>query len=439
MPIPFVKKNTSDELNSLIGQHELQARSLPVHRTVGIQHSPPQRSQRVRYTTRPRIHQTTLFESLGLRFNPFAQGVTEQELELNFAEIYVEPEASLLNTLERVTSVFVFADYGMGKSATRLALEYLLRSTPGEAPTLAVRYTPKVWTDRTETLDDHLRAIAHELAIDAVIQTLERCASTTTPLTDQYVVALRRQAALLPHRLRAQIQAAIKHPPTGGTFWAPIRPAEWISLTPRWYELVQIMALGASEPEQQRTSWMVGIEDTYALGFGRIFVLVDAVDEADIDPGQLLSFLTPLFDHVPDLQKQGVFIKCFLPLELESHVQFTFKSAFDYLTVPPTTHRIKAVSPSNLQQILSSRLQAVRQPPHGITTLDQLAGPGVTESFQAWLAEQAQGSPRDVVVLADQLLDFHAQHGYRDDGRLHLRLDEWRAFQEEARQHASPT
>src|SRR5262249_14443771 len=76
-----------------------------------------------------------LVAAMGLRYDPLVTSVSESDAAPDFGEIYVDPRPSLLDLLKHRTSALVFADYGMGKTATRLALEYALRNSyEGQPP-----------------------------------------------------------------------------------------------------------------------------------------------------------------------------------------------------------------------------------------------------------------------------------------------------------------
>lgn len=373
-----------------------------------------------------------LIMALNLRLDPFRHVVTDQEVGLRFSEIYVDPEESLLSPLMERGSSFVFAQHGMGKSATRVALEYELRLTPGRAATLCVSYIPNSEIGAWTGPESHLERILQDLAIDVVIQAFERQHMTLEPLSDDVVDALERQASLLPARLRQRIQHYVDHPPADGVFWSSLRSVvEKITVSPRWIELLTIIARGCARLAPAQPSLHAALEDAHILGFTDVFILIDAVDDTSIDPERWLQFLSPLLKLLPQWQAQHVFLKCFLPLDLKKLLVAHYEHLFEVLTPSPSITTMEKMSASDLRRILQERIQAAKIDPASIVSFDLLAGADVRDGIEAWLAEQAQGLPRRVLSFASNLLDFHTTHGFQLQRRLYLTASEWQTFQQQ--------
>lgn len=368
-----------------------------------------------------------LVASLSLRYDPFRHRVTEQERELSFAEIYVEPEDSLLARLQRPCSTLVFAGYGMGKSATRLALEYELRLKPGPTPTLCVRYTDI--TNPIENLDD----LCLHLGQDMVIQSFERTVTSSGPLSAQFIEALQRQSATLSSELRlSRLKACLADPPESGVFWDELRPVvEPLSVNQRWKELLGLIIEGVRKQRQVHLSWDSSVQDARTLGFDRIDILIDSVDIGSVDPRQWIRFLTPLLRRLSSLQQHNIFLKCFLPTDVEDLICREFGQTFEVLTPAVDITTIDEMSVANLGSILRERLQASKNVRSATVSLDMLAGADIDQSIEGWLAEHAHGSPRRLLRLASRLIDFHVDHGFREANRTYLTANEWRLFQAE--------
>ena len=377
----------------------------------------------------PGPNRAQLIAALKLRYDPFQHRVTEQELGQNFAEIYVEPVESLLIRLQEACSSFVFADNGMGKSATRLALEYTLRLFPDiAAPTLCVRYEPDFIDAATQAT--HLRGIQTAIATDIVIQTFERYMTGLIEFDDRMIAALQRQAAILPAQLRAsRLRAAQEAPPQDGIFWdTTLRPmVEPLNTGARWRELLDIIAKAKQRSAYKRQSWHDTLKDIKTLGFTNIYVLIDAVDEKKVDPLDWLAFLAPLLNTLADLQDQRVFLKCFLPAQVEQSFRRQYERKLNLLTLSPEFTTI-ALTSTDLKHILERRIQAAKHHVSRVITLDLLAGSGIDESIEAWLVQEADGSPRKLLKYVSKLLDFHTEHGFQRNRRLHLTREEWSAF-----------
>jgi hypothetical protein len=371
--------------------------------------------------------------ALGFAKDPFNQRVTERETYFQFNEIYVPLDESLLDQLsDHAQSAFCFAEYGMGKSATRLALEYKLRLEPAYDSLLCVRYIPSHAADiksESALLDD----LCHEIAIDSVIQVVERSQRQPQNCNPAFLAALRYQAALLPTWFRRFIQSHV--PLSGetehdGVFW-PIaeRPAvESISPGQTWHALMAEIRDAITAPPG-RPSWPESIIQARALGFKQIFILIDAVDEIKQHPQRWMPFLDNLFDFLPRWQEKNIFVKAFLPTAVQTMFLDRYNKLIEGLTPPPHITTIGAkITETHLEQILLERLAAVKPQPFQETRLSVLVGVHLSESIESWLAHQANGSPRRVLELASRFLDFHADHVYSNGGRLDISPAEWTRY-----------
>lgn len=384
-------------------------------------------------TTAVQTSRDQLISALMLRQDPFRHKVTDQEIELNFGEIYVDPEESLLSPLLEPSSAFVFAKFGMGKTATRLALEYALRLTPGIEGTLAVRYDPNRDVGQWGNTKLHFNRLLQDMAIDLVIQTFERHNNSLHPLSNACIEALERQVMMLPQWLRNQIQKHAQQPTANGAFWGTIRPVvESMGISPRWHELMTILVRGTKRRGRQRQPTLaLALEDAHTLGFHDIFLLIDGVDDTSIDPHRWLMFLAPLLERLPTLQSQHLFLKCFLPAAAHEVLLAEYAVLLRGLTPTPVVTTMNHMSDSDLRRILRDRIKASKSVPAHIVHLDFLAESDISESIEEWLVTQANGSPRRVLALASNLLDFHATYGFQDRRRLHLTADEWAIFKQQ--------
>lgn len=372
-----------------------------------------------------------LVAALHLQTDPFRHSVTEQETNLNFAEVYVEPQASLLTQLQQPTTTLVFADHGMGKSATRLALEYHLRLSPDHPPALCVRYTPLVRSLNGPLLAAHLQQLHKQLIIDVIIQAFERCNRSWEPISPTWGIAFQREAALLPRHLQSSWIARGQSAPPNGVFWDAARPVvEELRVGPRWHRLIGLLE-DRTWPKDQKAAWNSSVDDARALGFGRIFILIDALDEETADPVDWNQLLAPLLEHLTVFREQGVFLKCFLPLRLKPLIEARYTELWRQLTPEPMITTIASMSMDDLKRILQDRIRATTTEPG--SNLDLLLGEHLTESIEDWLVAQAKGSPRTLLLLASELFDFQAAHGFRVERRSYLTADEWDFFQRRVR------
>jgi hypothetical protein len=383
-----------------------------------------------------------LIQAMGMRYDPLMTSVSESESAPDFGEIYVDPQPSLLDLLRQPSHALVFADYGMGKTATRLALEYALRNTHAAQPALCVTYTPHISRqDRAAagpTLEQHLAALGTDVAIDLVIQLIERADKNPQMLSEQQRAALLRQAGSLPLRMRRRFRDAARASEgdlKDGIIWRDIRAiVRHVAVTPQWHEWVKQIAFD-SAGSPQPVSWEQTLADARILGFPQIYILIDAVDEdigaaesGVLDRAALRATVAPLLAEMQQFYGQNVMLKCFLPADLQELAQIRDHGQFEGLTVPIEIVNIAQVSQAHLEAIVNERLQAASVSNASFRSLDWFKGPDVDQSIQSHLAFIARGSPRRMIELSSQLLDYHSHHGFKTDGRIWLTYSEWQAF-----------
>ncbi|NTU80157.1 MAG: hypothetical protein HGA45_12250 [Chloroflexales bacterium] len=373
-----------------------------------------------------------LLVAMGLREDPFLNSVSENDPLSDMGCTYIDSQPSLLEYLKRTASTFVFGDYGMGKTATRLAIEYILRTTVGNYPTLCVTYTPRLSTlasDSDQLAQQHLESIAVDLAIDTFVQFVERMGDEDKPPSPEQLAALGRMAPLLPRPLQLAIRAAASDPPADGILWHKLRPVvRRVPVSEPWRILVNHLAKQFERHSVPNRNWASLMAGVAVLGFPRVFLLIDALDERAIDPDRQHLVLRPLLDLVGDFQKLGVFIKCFLPLSLQKIFYNQYRHELRSLTVPLEIATIDRLNPDRLQQTIRERLQVVSSSHGSFRSLDWFQSDEIEGSIELELARLANGSPRRMIELASQLIDFHSRHGFineQDPGRLWLTPTEW--------------
>lgn len=400
-----------------------------------------------------------LVQEMGLEFDPFRVGFAEREEEEQyFGEVYVNPpirsslavdgQASLLARLLRSGHTFVFADPGHGKSATRLALEYSLRSAKAGAPTLAVRYTPNVRSefeaDQPKTADEHFVAIAGEMLVDLLIQSLERLQlrfHELDRLSDERRHLLLRLYRSSPGSLRRTIQAWAGSETPHSSLWGGLRSQVLIrEVAPRWQAWLREFVAEARPLQPEAWSWQALAAAADTLGFSRVFLLIDAIDEETIDLLRHKAIVKPFVERLGELEDTNVFVKGFLPIGLEQTFQTEFQPALNGLTVPVELATIPKTTPAHLDAIINQRLGTAARGDASFKSLDWFCGPDVEESIQERLILLADGSPRRLITLISLLLDDHSTGGFQHDNqRLTLTSAEWQRFLDHAAGRIAPT
>lgn len=375
-----------------------------------------------------------LINAMGLAYDPFSSGVSEKDLAPDFGSIYVDILPGLLNELQRPEASCLFANYGMGKTATRIALEYALRLA--RSPTvLSVTYTPMIEQQAAEgenSLQRILDAIALDLRIDLLVQYIERLPERDAagdmalgPLQQQ---ALVRQARSLPTWFSAPMRAALADLQNDSAFWRPLRPVvRYVPVTPGWRALVGTLASAIRSGATPVPSWHETVEDVRSLGFEQIYVLVDAVDEGRYGTDAYLEVVRPLLMAAEDLASQQIYLKFFLPTELKDVVCMRNDLFSRDLTLLRPIATIDAISPADLGELINDRFEAASTSTASFRSLDWL-GQELGESVQGRLIESAKGSPRRLIELVSAMIDFHSLNGFRHEERLWLTRAEWQRF-----------
>jgi hypothetical protein len=415
------------------------------------------------YTRREPTLREQLIAAMGLRYDPFVSSVSESLPAADFGATYVDPTPSLLDRLILPSHAFVFADYGMGKTATRLALEFFLRDNDEPSPTLSISYTPRmldvILASSQELYLHHAEALVRAMADDMVIQFIERYsersdlrplavidAPGTDPLassSETQRTALRRQTGMISPALRRVLQGLAHGSISGTSIWHDIRPAvRYVEVTPQLQQLVALMVDVPRVPAD--LDLQAALADAQLLGFQDVFVLVDAIDAGSIKVEALERFLEPLIAIIVSLRQSPVFFKFFLPQTLKPYFNEFIRLQLRDLTAPIEVAKINNIPESFLIRIVNERFAAASNERFAtidsqrantsssnnvrIRNLDWFRGEGLSDSIQSILAGMARGSPRRMIELVSSLLDFHSTHGFRDGGRRWMTPSEWENF-----------
>jgi len=375
-----------------------------------------------------------LLNAMGLEFDPFSVSFSEGEATRpwDFASIYVEPQPHLIEKLLAPRSTVLLAGYGMGKTAARLAVEYLLRNDGNPAPTLSVTYTPAVddliGQPEAVVLERHRSSLALNAALDLVVQFVERLEARSQAPSEQEGAIMRRLAASLPSTLQRHVLNNVLEEENNGVFWHPLRPVvRRTRVTPHWRTVLEHLRAGTTPFRQEPLAWHDLVGYAKQLGFPRIYVLVDGVDGVNVEPNALHTVIKPLLDELLRFQEQGVFLKCFLPASpLNIIIRTRYEHLLNALTVPGDVVTIRSVPAPTLKHIIAERLRRARSRRGSVRSLDWLQSDTIHESIEQTLAQHANGSPRELIILISNLLDFFCMHGLRSLGRA----DEFRLTQE---------
>jgi hypothetical protein len=148
------------------------------------------------------------------------------------------------------------------------------------------------------------------------------------------------------------------------------------------------------------------------LGVSAMYVLVDRVDEfhpASFDPMAGAVFLSPLLSHLPLLEMEHVAFKFFLPSHLKSILLESGILRPDRLEVGEVVW-----SDEDILKTLNSRLYVFSD--GKVPTLEPLfVSSKLAQAAEQSLVACADGSPRDLVLVCNQLFTIHTQHFLSDE------------------------
>jgi hypothetical protein len=378
--------------------------------------------------------QLYLRKTLDLSHDPFAFGVTEQELggppdAPYFFSYYVDPPAlapgggSAISWLRESQRALVFGAPGTGKTALRLTLEAECRSTFGGPKTLVVTYL--LGDDFATPLSpaEHWQRLAQALAIDLLIQVIEQFNPLIAVPTDEQIVALRQQSAVAGRRTQQLLTALATDPQAGlERFWPSLgRPAvRHIPSTPTLRNLLARVQAAPLEPPTSRGQDLLqeGLAVAHAWGFEQIFVLVDEVDARQREPAAMLALIQPLLDSLDDWEEVRLYFKFFLGAEMLPLFE-PYATDEQISLLPQPVQAIIHWETGDLATLLLQRFTAAGAHLPGV---DMLAGSGLTGRLNASLVQAAEGSPRRLLAVFSTLIDAHCR---RDPTELLLDATDW--------------
>lgn len=196
----------------------------------------------------------------------------------------------------------------------------------------------------------------------------------------------------------------------------------------RYWDLPGVQTLGYlvdAEPESPRPD-RLGPAELFAqiveliqsTGLACVYVLVDRTDEAHSlsgRPDRTCRMLVPLMAELPLLEVPGSAFKFFLPTAVTEELAKHPGIRFD---------RIPLISlkwtPEQLRILLAQRLSEFSN--GVINTIDQLCEADFRESIEENLIRAANGMPRNMLRIANQLV---VEHCYYNNDKLLIQRQDW--------------
>ncbi len=321
---------------------------------------------------------------------------------------------------------FLFAPAGGGKSAFRVRLAQACRAGEDGRRVFPIVYAlPEsvVLAKEADRPDAHLRGIARAAASELLLhlahrpreflelnnaerQTVRRLLKQNLPQPLEHLLdQLAPYGALDPEaRLRALAQS---YDP--GAIW--LNPPSEKSLA-EFRDVLETTA--CPETDEARTDplepWLSLLLNT--LHFQAIYLLVDGIDaypETIKDPDDAFALLKPLLDQAQGWKERRLFVKAFLPMELESSVRqaFPLLTSGDNVVIILWTRNL-------LAELLRRRVAAAMgtEP----ASLDMISEPGF-RGVDLQVVGAVRALPREVLAFASRML-YHMKQRTGGAGKL---------------------
>jgi hypothetical protein len=345
---------------------------------------------------------------LGLRFDPFRELNAGQDPYLH--EYLVAHE-----TFEAIRGdgvSFVLAPAGGGKSAFRVRLARACRVGENGRRLFPIVYllpetvilAPEA-TRRQAHLDAILRAAAFELLLRLAYRPSEFIAlGLPTRQTVRFLLEQRLPGPLF-HFLD-QLESpddlpSLAQPYDPTARWPKPPSAEKLREFRHALEKTPSLT-GKATPDDGLNPWLELL--TGPLGFEAVYLLVDGVDaypETLHDGEKAIAFLSPLLKQADGWAAERLFLKAFLPLEMES----VLKGAFSPLTAPASTG-IMRWTPDLLLALIKSRVEAATET--APASLDMLCQPGL-RNLDRLAIQAVEPLPREVLVFVERIFVEHVR------------------------------
>lgn len=342
--------------------------------------------------------------------------------------------------------VLVYGERGMGKTTLRLAAEASVR---GEARrTLFVTYRLGPDADRLATLAHHFELLLGALTIDLFIQIIEKF-DVVGPLPDaektkrlaQLIAANSPQLSTVIDKLRDSNTAEPSRIWGYAKEWRSydrpvVRPVNRsVALTTWLDELaaeVAAVAWPTAGPVQHPPGeqWRQAVATAHLWEFPVIFVAADGIDTRERDRERMLAMMRPLLAAAASLAMDKVYLKCFLPAELQKPIAVDLADGGAAFTVI----RLRW-SEKHLRELLGERFRVAGSRRSGFNNLVE---PALRDDFDGQLLRQAQGSPRRLLQLASRLIATHSSGSHDPNAPTVPRITaaEWRQTVVEAEEVA---
>ncbi len=358
-------------------------------------------------------------------------------------------EALSVRKLRQEAHTVIFGEPGMGKTSLRLWLGAECRNALDHTLVVSCIFGEDI--QKPLSMAEHDERLARALGIDLTIQVLEGVDQVSLPLTNADALdALRGQAEvggrgiarLLKQILddaqakghkeeeKEDIEGARFERYGVGMYWERVgrQAARYVPRSEALLKLVKALAERRAPPKaetdeaekntQKLEKFRKGIEVARSWNFAPIFLVIDGVDNRMRDPQEMFDLIEPLLEFAEEFQREKVFLKLFLPLEMRELFMKYLLVRFGELNPSWICDTIKWRK-EDLHRLIVERFRAAGS--STIYSLDLLAEENVPEGLEDWVIAQSHGSPRHLLEIISQLIDTHLEN--KNQGLLFTQAD----------------
>jgi hypothetical protein len=343
--------------------------------------------------------------AVGLQFNPFAADTLNASADFNLGQYLVGHDDFAALWGDWTTTIL--APTGGGKSAFCVRLAYAARIGEDGRRVFPVTYSlPR----QTNALAAHLEALAENAAYELLLEVayrprwfeslspeikdlIRQTLDQNAPGWTRFLIQLEREGSIAP-LAETFDRTALRLPNSPGADGVrqvcaalraiPVNP-QTLPLELRWRQLIDLL-----------------IGD---LQFEAVYLLVDGADaypETVHNPDIGLRWLSPLLEQTDSLSKSRIYLKLFLPIELEQGLR-RFKNL---LTLPARFVKINWTV-DRLAEVLAARMRVASG--GEFDSLDAISSPALRGLNRELANTVRPPIPREAVVLAGRIIFEHVR------------------------------